>query len=72
MVLSLVARYHGRVIKPARRTSKGIVLKVVIPLPQRKVFLIRLSGLKRQGVRRLDQSLVPINILVTNPPTRMR
>ncbi len=72
MVLSLVERYHGRVIKPSRRTSKGIVLKVVIPIPQRKVFLIRLNGLKRHGIRRVDESLAPINILVTTLPPRTR
>ncbi|MBU0516907.1 MAG: hypothetical protein KJ621_19300, partial [Proteobacteria bacterium] len=72
MVLSLVERYHGRVIKPDQRTSEGIVLKVVIPRPQRKVFLIRLDGLKRHGVRRLDRNQEPIRILVTSPAPRTR
>jgi hypothetical protein len=68
MVLSLVNRYGGTVRKPYRKTSRGLVLEVTVPVANRRVFLTRLSGLKGQGVTRLGTDMTPIRVLVSKYP----
>jgi hypothetical protein len=68
MVLSLVDRYGGRVRKPYRKTSRGLILEVTVPIANRRVFLTRLGGLKGQGVTRLGTDLTPIRVLVSKYP----